>query len=214
MATNTTPNHIYTAHLGTKALLTKGFATLLRAETMAFICLLIMKNDCLKMNEQESCAGSAERRLKADKMLKYLLPMFLMAVLLPLASAQTPPVAFHDLRISLPASWKRGAAQAAPDTAVWSRVRPKSPTQSFIVAYWPGLPPTPGGTMVVARRFPITTAGTKTEVLETSAFQGFDQKVLVVFLQKGEARYRLVGRGMERTEFERLLSKLTWAKGN
>ena len=146
-------------------------------------------------------------------MLKYLLPLFLMT--LAPSSAQTPPVAFHDLRVSLPASWKRDVpAKTGPDTAIWNRVRAKSPAQSLIMAYWPGLPPTPGGAMVVARRFPVSVMGTKTEVLETTAFQGFNQKVLVVFLQKGEARYRFVGRNIERAEFEQILSKLTWAKGS
>lgn len=119
------------------------------------------------------------------------------ALLASVASARAETVRgfraekFAGLRFEMPARWERAATEPSEEfeMGVW-----QAGTSQIVITRWPGPPRLDGSVMVIARRWPITVAGQKTALVQTTHFQSTRAQVLVCFWKRGHAQFRVLAR--------------------
>jgi hypothetical protein len=83
--------------------------------------------------------------------------------------------------------------------------------KSVYLFYWEPRAPRDLGPMQVQAKWPARVAGQPTEILETSLFMGWPQRVFVVHLgfRNPDATAMIYASGMERVEFEAIVAGAT-----
>lgn len=137
---------------------------------------------------------------------------WLLILLLGLIAAHADAATLGALTIRVPQQWKRAGVSLSDSTREQTGLWRAADGRELQVNFWARLPPQPGGPLVVVRRSPIIVAGQKTELLETSLLQGHKAHARVVFLRRGDAHYRIVGRNISVHEFETILATVVFTK--
>lgn len=117
---------------------------------------------------------------------------------------------FQGIRFDLPSEWHLLDRPDKPAPDFQFRVWRTQRGEEFCIAHWSGRPRTDGGAMVIAHQWKIAVAGQKTNLLETSFFQGQKRKVLVVFLTKDKGSYRIYTEGISHSRFRAILSTMSF----